>query len=180
MREPFYSEQDGCHYILEDKGHYHLMRVISAAYGDERELSVDALDGTAAIGSWNLHLETFPPWGRVNQAYHGGSIHCGNYQRDTLSLSALSSDAWTRGSPPERHFGALIRISCGERSMTQSENPVPNYSSQEQERTGIRATDAKVVGRVLSKVFCRGLLQKKSPTWDQSDTQRQSATSKFQ
>lgn len=73
MREPFYSEQDGRHYILEDKGHYHLMRVISAAYGDERGLSVDALDDTAAIGSWNLHLETFPPWGRVNQAYHGGS-----------------------------------------------------------------------------------------------------------
>lgn len=132
------------------------MRVISAAYGDERELSVDALDGTAAIGSLNLHLETFPPWGRVNQAYHG-SIHCGNYQRDTLSLSALSSDAWTRGSPPERHLGALIRISCGEWSMTQSVRmPVLKSSSQEQEITGIRATDAKVVvcGRRFSAEVC--------------------------
>lgn len=56
-REPFYSEQEGCHSVLQDKEQYRLIRVISAAYRDERELSVDI---TAAIGSWNLYLETFP------------------------------------------------------------------------------------------------------------------------
>lgn len=33
------------------------MHVISAAYGDERELSVDSRH-------WNLHLEALPPWGK--------------------------------------------------------------------------------------------------------------------
>lgn len=57
MREPFYSEQDSCHFILQDKEQYHLMRVILAVYGGERELSVDI---TTAIGSWSLYSETFP------------------------------------------------------------------------------------------------------------------------